>query len=436
MFLENRNNKIFLSCVFLTIWMILALFEVTNGGGKLLSGMLITIASLMVIRVAVVRNYGLVLFFIFLWMYASIPIDFFFEGKAISVYRDAQSPGIIYTTTLILCLFYIVVYLFTSFKRSSQNSFKSKPNNAMYWCSIAVLIFAILVGRTGDTILSAGGYVGSLENSSGSIINEYAIIFILIAWISSQKGSKRKILYLLCILYCVKNLLYGGRIQTLMVCILLFVVHFQYILSIRALIICGIIGFIFMRFFGALRGDPVAVLSGDWVGILLGNTQTAPDISVRSGADVFYASMRNIYFVYESILSVNDRVNSFIYYILSVIIPYSYLPDIANLSTYLSAQYPVGGGGLAPIYFFVFLSWPGVLLLGWFVAKVVNVFSNGPILSYKYVYAILFIVCVPRWFAYYPIQLIKLCVYGVVFYVIFSRFKPISLSMCKRMGNK
>ena len=108
-------------------------------------------------------------------------------------------------------------------------------------------------------------------------------------------------------------------------------------------------------------------------------------------------------------------------------------PPLGNLQHYLKDVYPSGGGGLAVSYFYAYGDYLAIGLLALFVAKVFNKRSSKKI-SMR-IYAMFVVTMIPRWYAYYPVHLIKFCLIGtVLFYLSVKYFnskqKNIVLSSC------
>ncbi|MBW8327115.1 MAG: hypothetical protein K0M50_20290 [Prolixibacteraceae bacterium] len=143
--------------------------------------------------------------------------------------------------------------------------------------------------------------------------------------------------------------------------------------------------------------------------------------------DVAHASARMIGLIDIGILDFENRISSLFYYIISIFTKGYTFSDLGSLALYKKEIYQSGGGGLMPVYFFVWLSYWGVILAGYIVSKIVNIFitSNN---SYLLLYAALVISTYPRWLAYDPITMFKLCGYIFPIYFIFKIFNVKSKS--------
>lgn len=416
--MENRSTRLMIFFVFALVWCFLFTVDPSFLSGKVLSLFLWGISLLMVYRAFIVKNIALFVVYIFMSTYAYIPINYFFRGYHISAYRQCESIATIYETSLIVCLFFIVLFVFSEMKQSTiwSHVFKTKKNFTIYVICIISIILITVFALTGSSIFEAGGYSESLASRESSYLNEYAIIFIVIAYVTSENDKQIRLLIVISLLYCVKNLMFGGRIQTLMVCLFFILAKYQYMYSFKKILIALAIGYLFLDVVGHLRANPDSLFES------FKSTTVHLDYIPSNQGNVFYASMRIVYMINNEILSLETRLVSFGYFILSIVVPYSQLPAEANLSSYLSGIWGTGGGGLAPAYFYAFLSYPGVILLGFLIAKICNIVSKVYVNPMHYLYSVLVILTVPRWFAYYPVQLIKLCFIGCVLYWMLDLF--------------
>ena len=134
---------------------------------------------------------------------------------------------------------------------------------------------------------------------------------------------------------------------------------------------------------------------------------------------VLYASMRIHYMIDYGVLNWSSRLVSFISFLLSSFVPSSYLPDLANLSLYKQSDYYSGGGGLASTFFYCWAWIPGVVAIAVWIGKTINKFFHSKSIYWRF-YALLVIITTPRWFAYYPSQIFKYAVYGVILFFVLN----------------
>ncbi len=401
--LENRYIKIIVTSVFLIILIILSGSNPTQVNGRILTLSLIGVNLLLFIRCILKGNLSLLVLFLFMSTYSIVPIFYYYLDLQISFYIQCFEESLLFFTTQILFLFYISLYLFLKVQEPKEKII-SKPNNLGYYISLFFILIITIFSIRGETILSSGAYLSG--EAQTYFPPEYAIMFIPLAFVFSSTNIQRLILYIISLIFSIKYMLYGGRVALVQVFLVFYILNFRYIWSVKKTVFIFCVLGIVVLSWGLFRKDITAFsLSSELFGF---NSDNA--------SDVYYASIRTLYFIEHGMLNINDRIQAALEFVGSVIVPRSLLSPLANLSTYLKESYPVGGGGLAPVYIYTMYSYPGVILLGYFIGKIFSFIERAEKMSSIYIYSVLVIAMTPRWFAYYPIQLIKLCLIGAILY--------------------
>ncbi len=352
----------------------------------------------------------------FMLSYAYEPLRYFCFGENISRWRVmCQIPSTVYTTALLIFLFLISMYWSVSYKRRTvvyrKSPFQFHSDFSLWFAILLLGITLTVVGKTGQNILQTGGY--GRGGATVSTTFSYAMIPLIVALCYATTSSRFKITMLAFAFYVVKDLLYGGRIDSIMLLLIAYMVYFRYKLTARQTIIMLFAGFFCFLLFGVIRGDTnqdihnAAASTIDELSLSTGNSQ-----------DVYYASMRIIYLIQHGILDFATRLQSFICFLLSLAIPYSKLPPEANLASYMVTRYNSGGGGLAPIFIYAWLSYPGVIAAGVLIGKLLTGLISSKMSKYAFFFGCFAMATTPRWYAYYPITLVKLCVFALVFFMI------------------
>lgn len=368
----------------------------------------------LIIRSYIAKNTLFLVFFGFVFLYTMPAKLFFFDGVFLSAHHQYYTYDTVASTTLIFALFLITINLFVRIpylKDMKRIEFKSNP---IIFVLLYIVAFAIVLTskRSGSMYDGTGGEV------EVSVLNEYVLILFLILYIYS--GKKRYNLWLiggLYTLYAIFALFTGGRIEIVLLLMLLLSVRFQYTISFKKIVILFVLGVWGMSMFGTVRQNPMLLLSGDVVSII--NPFTPKEYRLNSQnsneGDVYWASERMLILINERELTIADRIIAGISYFASAFVPVSWLSPLADLSTYKIDIEPSGGGGLSLIYFYVMFGIGGVILLGYFIAKMLNLLSEDTS-TVKQFYAILMVTMLARWFAYNPIQLVKFCLWGTIAY--------------------
>lgn len=362
--------------------------------------------------------------YLYMAMYALPPIQYCFLGEDISQWRtQCQSQVTVYQTMLTVIIFYLGIIWgqYKSGYKKRNNVYvhilRTNNNYIGYILCIIIAIICIIFGKSGDTIIASGGY-GQSENVVHNSLYGYGVIPLLIGLQFSNSIFKRYIIFALCGIYMVKDLLYGGRIDSIQLCIGLYLLYFRFKWTLKKTILIACLGFVIMTIWGIFRAaiDRGIVFAYErFIGNIGGD---------GNSNEVFYSSMRIIYFIENGILTLSDRIESFIYFIESIFVPSSWLPDIANLSSWNQQIASSGGGGLFPVYMMAMCGWGGLFIAAFIIGIAFRKFQDAKGSNFFTFWAILVVTTVPRWYAYYPISLFKFALFGSLLYVILNRFFP------------
>lgn len=382
-----------------------------TGMGLILSSIILIIKSLRE------KNYPILLVSIFMASYAIVPINYLF-GKDLHIIRinEAENIYTVFLTSQCLLTFLSVFLLVHIFDRANKEKRNTVPllikNQLAFLISLCIALCCFLYGLSGENIFEGGSYYEGRGDRSS--LYEYGIIFISLSLIYARNTYERIIVYTLCLAYIMKDLSYGGRITSLMLLFSVYMLRFLDKFKLKHILSFLIIGYIFFQFWGYFRADA----SG--AGYIIGESDS-------NASFVFYASMRIHYLINSGILEVHNRLLSFLYFLSSTVIPYNKLPEIANLSSYLTSDYYSGGGGLISTFFYAWLWIPGIIIVAFCVAKVMGKFSSSSSFYWRF-FSLLVFITTPRWFAYYPIHIIKYCLYGLLAFIIINKFTSRSKS--------
>lgn len=392
--------------------------------GQIISILLLMVNFLLIYRAYQVRNVALIISFVFIGLYSLVPFYVFYPQLYPSTRGDDCTIVHFFNTTMVFLLFLIAISLFSSFKNNSEalKIQKCVPDNVVWIFSTIIAFLIMLFGKRGENILTGGGY--GFAESQNSNLNEYFIVFLLLMFLYSSESKKQKIVfYVLTGLYVIKNLLYGGRVETVEVGFLLVFCITRYKLSLKTHLFFIFIAFLLISIWGTLRGNIEFLTTGnvDWNTVFFDDNK---DYIESNEGDVFYASSRMFFLLETSYLDLINRLYALLCFLGLTFVPTSIVPDIGVLSAYKADMYGTGGGGLAPVFFYVYGGYFGVFLLAFLCARVFSFVSNGTISHRnKYFYSALFIAMIPRWFAYYPIHLIKFCLYGLLLFFVINIVK-------------
>lgn len=407
--MHSRNrNLVFMGMFFLSL--ILGFLGPTSYSTIIVVALLLPLNLFMAIRALNRKSYAIFIIAFFMLSYSYIPFSYYVLGTPINVRTIAQTDTTIYETSVLLLIFQVILWWKLDIKEELKPVKISERSGA--WPFILLVVASLLFtsfGRSGISIIESGGYKNTLSSVESTSFFAYSIITISLAFVYANTKFKRVIIYGLVLFFCAKNLLLGGRIEAIQLCLALFILHFRYIWSRKTIILLCTLLYVLIQAWGLYRGNTSESFAS-----------FDQDKLYITGGEVYYASMRILFLIEEGFLSFGQRLEALAYYFLSVILPFSWLPDEANLSTYLKSQFDTGGGGLAPVFFYAFGGYPAVILAAYWIAQVLNKMNNS---RYYYIYGVFLLATWPRWYAYYPIQPIKFCIYGLLLFWVFENIK-------------
>lgn len=388
--------------------------------GKVLSLLLVVSVVSPIIKSIKTSDYHLTILLAFMTSYVLVAFNYFWFGKHIVKYNPCESLETVFKVLQILSMFHFILLYFLNYSRGKevrrQILKESNPNVFTFLAVVSLLI--TLLGSSGQNIFESGGYAETINTRESTSFFVYNLIPLSLTFIYADTPQRRKISYLLVAFFCAKDLLFGGRVDTIQLLLILFFIKFQYIWSKKRIILLASAGALFMSVWGILRGHIDFNMIDIYMrlGEMYFDTDSEIDYQIGNSADVYYAAVRIIYLINENVLTIELRIISFICFFLSVFVPFSYLPDVANLASFMQKDYWSGGGGLAPVFFFAFAGYFGVIVFSFLISHLMNLFHKLGSSKYVHYYTILMLATTPRWYAYYPIQIIKFCVLGALFY--------------------
>jgi hypothetical protein len=391
----------------------------------ILSILLLTLQILLVFEYRKFKPFSLLLLFVL--PYTLVAFFHFIDSSFplhLGSRNDFDLERLYIGTFVILCLFWssFSLVLPRINKPIIINNFLIFNNKPFIFYFLLILQIIILVfGRSGNTIFESGGYGSSDMNTSnlgGTAIFEYFIVFYPVTYIFSGRNKFRVfLLILLAVFYSLKAILFGGRVEFLQCILLIFILHFDNPnTSLFRILVVSFIPLVFFILFGFIRSAPDSMF--DVFNIVKENIQFAGYTFFGNQIDVYYSSTRLLGLIDINLISIIDRFEIFLYNIFAIISPYSLLPEKANLALYLQGDFSAGGGGLLPVFFYVYLSYFGViivgLIMGYLFYRAIKL--NSKVSQYWVIYLIMILSTYPRWYAYSSNVIYKFCIYSLVIF--------------------
>lgn len=376
---------------------------------------MISINIILIIKSYLKSNGLALLFFLFISIYTYTLKYAFIDGKQLSYYHDFNEISLVFNTSRIFFFFLLSLNAFIKIPRpNNRDIFHYIKNDIFFYIFFFIGVVAMIFGKSGENIFVSGGY--NLEETRTSSLNEYFFIpFVLSIIFTNNERIKVNLVFILGGIYALKNLLLGGRIEAMMLFLSLFIWKFHYKFKPITILIAVFAAFYIFIVIGNIRENPSLVLSENWYQVFTHlSANPNSEIIITQEGDVFYSTNRIISMIEKGLINIWERMSAFFYFILSIFLPYSMLPDIANLPRYRIEEFGSGGGELIFTPFYVYLSYLGVILIAYYISKIINGFTTKSSFNMWNIYCIFVFITMPRWYAYSPITMFKLSLYGAV----------------------
>lgn len=363
------------------------------------------------------KNIPLFIFSIFISFYTIALIPYFYLNYQISFF-DKFNTLSLYSQTLKVHSLFLTSFLFFIPKNNFNNDYleylrlNNKQNNFIFYFFYFLCIISMIKGMSGVNLFESGQYSGDLVLKSS--FYEYFILFFLIAfYFSSRKSLHLLLLIIIYLFYCFKTLLYGGRIEIVQISIMFFLIY-TVTNKIKVSKFKILIFLLFFYYFNIIvsnvRNNPENLINKEYIEVLnpLSFINSGNKVIYSNEGEVFHSSVRFIGMIETDVLPLKDRLVSIMTFPFSVFVPTNVLPPSASLISYKQDEVTSGGGGLISAYFFVWFSWLGPILIGFFLIKIFSKIQYSKSVYYK-LYGIMILSTFPRWYSYNPLIFIKLC---------------------------
>lgn len=247
-----------------------------------------------------------------------------------------------------------------------------------------------------------------------SAIYEYSIIIFIVSFYYSYEYKFCKILIsAILFLFAMQNLVFGGRITALQLLIVFYMMVLSPQLSLKKAAPFILVGFILMSVIGVVRGT---LLSGDFSVLSILENLKEQLFTLDTAYSAYHTSITML--LTELKLSWNERVVCF-FDLFSSIIKGKYLGSKADISSFSRQFYVHSYGGVLPFYFHFYLGNFGVILIAFFISKVLGVcakLSKECDSGLRKCVTVYIVASAFRWYLYSPIQitrglLLMICVY-------------------------
>lgn len=336
-------------------------------------------------------------------------------------YSSSYYDDVFFSYLLFLIIFHVFINGLNINLSSILNKYKKR--DIYFKLCFFIQLFILLVGKTGETIISSGyGQINTLGISGlipGISINEYYLIFLVITLFIYKPN---KYIHLLNILFLIKNILYGGRVEALQIMFaysIFLKINFK---SVKTLLISFVL-LISFQVIGTIRhlGLSLELISSTLsevsiynLGFFQGATSTF--------SEVIYSSSVMQGIINDNLISQSLRLEMVIQHFFSYIFPYSFLNEKADISLFSQSISMAGGGGLPSAYFYFIGGLPFVIMGSLIYVYIFRKMHE----SQNYIYnalGILMLITTPRWLLYNHVTFVKSSFYLFIIMFLFYKVK-------------
>lgn len=412
---ESIKMKQLFDILYCSIFIVLVLLGYSPFTGNVL--FIVSMAVMISLIYIAVKNKDVCCIVAFVYMLSYIWVmryEFLDYGVKISVYEAFNKPQYFYKSSIVHYLGLVVFFIFYTPSPEHMEKPVYIYNPWLFCLGVLGALLAFVFGKTGDVNVLSNGNYGHSGASHSSLYEYFMLFYVMAYFFHGNKKRMRWILYILGGMYVIKNTLFGGRIETVMLCMGLLAMEFQYRLKFSTIIVCLIIGYVLMSALGEIRGGGSFEMADFF--------QQKHTISTQE-ADVNYSSARMIGIVTDGYMSNSLRITAFLYFLAAFFLPWSLLPQWTNLSWYRGNQFGCGGGGLFTAYIYVYLWYIGIILVSRLIIGAIQKQGRSTYSLAAFI-NVLTLVTLPRWYAYNVIAFFKLGVLGgCVIYLMYQYLK-------------
>lgn len=344
-------------------------------------------------------------------------------NNLIGAYSQIKYDSTMFIGISSLLLMHLFILLFLKEKSKLKNNkvfagsinnyhiLKGKKNTTLFFILILFIAFILF-----DYL-----FLGLL--SIKRTIYEYMLILFIFGFYYLKNYKLFKIILILLMLISVfMNMKNGGRVVSLQPLIAFFFIQYYDKINYKNIFTIFIIGIIIFTIHG-LYGDNLSS-QNDKVDLSLENIKKtfierkfALDTSISS----YWTGLTFI--ETKNFIKQGDRLSNFVEYFTT----YTLLGKISNytqLSTISRRYYVHYEGGYINSYFYFWLGYPGIVIIGLLLSKLLDKIANVSMFSsdFSKMYSIYFISCMPRWYLYDPTGLFRGTLIMVVFFKILNVF--------------
>ena len=346
---------------------------------------------------------SLIMFIFISYINYSIVIGEYLVGEYLSApFTQVKTVDVYGLNIRILLLFMTILSLFYKGKKYDllRDRLITKNSGFIFYLIVFMIVISFLFGIN-------RGNLDYYEVRISPLFEYSKLLFLFAYYYSGEIKARKKVIFILLIIFVFQDTFYGGRVTSLQLLIFLSITIFVQKLTFSRVIIASITGIILMGSVGVYRStfDLINFSLIDVINNLFNNLLVF-DTAIFS----YYASATHIAAFNE--LDFSRRLDSLINFIISIPLGSN---EISSEVTHFVRElgYFNMGGGLLPTHFYFWLGWFGVILIGFLVVFIINKLKYTN--DYQHLLFLGIIINVPRWYLYSPNQLFR----GTLFFITF-----------------
>lgn len=304
----------------------------------------------------------------------------------------AMNYGLYEKSLVIIIIFLLTLIIFIKDSKQERPEFIFEDNIIIY-AGLYLLIILINIFFFDRSVNE--GYV-----VRGTPIQGYTyVLFVFLNYYSGNKPVRRNLSVILAILVSVQVMIFGGRGSVIPIAVITIITYFSKLLDFKRFLLLTSIGVVAFTFVGTYRSAESVSIAN--ILINLRENLFVQDTSIMA----FNASVTHV--AASEVYDLGFRLKSFVAFIIAIILGGN--TEITNLSnvTPISSKINLNlGGGLMPTYFYFWLGWSGVVLSGFFLAKILNkgIHAKNRLAFLSFV---TMIAGTTTWYLYSPLQLFR-----------------------------
>lgn len=393
-----RNSHIELLIIFIIALAFLAI-PILQFSNQRAEETYISVLVLLINLILILKNRNnYLLFFVYLaigYFNYSFIYERYFSNRVIMSVLYAQlgtdQENLFLKGVEIIALFMMILFLCDIF--FNKNRHYDLPfelySEKKSWLSVVLLFLMMLM-------IPVALYV-----PDGQKIYEYSVIIIILGMYYSGGEKSAKIIWgVITSLYFIYGNLMGMRVPVLPFVFAYVLIVFSNKLNYRNISVCFLIGITLMTLSG-LYGDGDKNLSLDQVIEKLQTYRFSLDTAQ-------FAYLHSIIMIkVASFTTILERLRLFLEFSISQI--FGNIFEYSKLQNYTIQFYVHYDGGILPYYFYFYLGWFGVVLIGvltgWIINYIIKISNSSS--KYRKLLSIFIVSMIPKWYLYEPVQLFR-----------------------------